>query len=91
MSQAPITFKRESARFDNITKDELARWRTAYPKVNVDGEILRAAEWAKTHPPKRQWRRFLVGWLSRAQERAGGGANEARERGRNAAAETFGI
>lgn len=89
----PIRFNRETARFENIGADELARWKQAYEKVNVDREIARAVEWAINNPPKKIWRRFLVNWLGNAQKRAaaGGSANAAREMGRNAAADTFGI
>lgn len=89
---AGIRFNRESASFENVG-GELDRWKAAYPNVSIEAEIARAAAWAKENPPKRQWGRFLVNWLARAQSRnaIGGSANAAREMGRNAAADTFGI
>ena len=46
-------------------------WRSAYPAVDIDGEILRAAEWAVSNPAKRKknWRSFLTRWLAKEQER----------------------
>jgi hypothetical protein len=48
----------------------LGLWTKAYPRVLVSEEILRAAAWAKANPPKKNWQRFLVNWLSRCQEKS---------------------
>ena len=47
----------------------LEAWKTAYPAVNVEDEIHRASSWLATNPtrrPKRDFGRFMNGWLNRA-------------------------
>jgi len=46
----------------------------AYPACVVDIELVRASEWLKANPTrakKSNWRRFLVSWLTRSQDRGG--------------------
>ena len=52
----------------------LEAWKTAYPGVNLRGEIAKAHAWEKSNPKKakRDRIRFLVNWLNRAQDRGGG-------------------
>jgi len=47
-------------------------WRAAYPAVNIETEIQRAAAWQVANPKntKKNYRRFLANWFSRAQEKA---------------------
>jgi hypothetical protein len=40
----------------------------------LDVELIRASEWLKANPTrahKSNWRRFLVSWLTRSQDRGG--------------------
>jgi hypothetical protein len=40
----------------------------------LDTELVRASEWLKANPTKAKksnWRRFLVAWLTRSQDRGG--------------------
>lgn len=50
------------------------QWAAAYPGINVLTELLRAAAWLEANPKNRKTRkgaaRFVVNWLSRAQDRA---------------------
>lgn len=57
----------------NVTEDDLNGWVKAYPAINIQNNIYRAAEWLKSNPTKRKKnvRRFLVNWFARAQERGG--------------------
>lgn len=56
-----------------ITDAMEAEWRSSYPGVNIHLEILHAVQWARDNPKKRKThagaRRFLGGWLARAQDR----------------------
>lgn len=56
-----------------------AKWAATYPGVNIENEIAKAAEWAAANPrkAKKDWRRFLVNWLSNAEVKAKQGLNEA--------------
>lgn len=57
-----------------VTDADLAEFRTAYPRVDVVGEIRKARAWALANPQNRKTRRgtpkFINGWLGRATERA---------------------
>ena len=43
----------------------------------MESEIKRAAAWAAGSKPKKDWRRFLVNWLSRELKKTPRGASEA--------------
>jgi DNA-binding transcriptional MocR family regulator len=76
----PITKKKEESGRERVTFLEsnytlqvpapiLEAWKTAYPAVNVEDEIHRASSWLATNPtrrPKRDFGRFMNGWLNRA-------------------------
>jgi len=55
-----------------VDSELLARWKEAYPAVDVLHEIKAAFEWVEANPTRRKsnWRRFLVNWLKRSQDRA---------------------
>ena len=48
------------------------KWQEAYPALNIDGEIKKMAAWVQANPKnkKSHWERFMVSWLSRAQDKA---------------------
>lgn len=58
--------------FENISDSEKKQWSEAYPAIDIENQILRAATWLKANPKnkKKDYERFLVNWLSRAQDRA---------------------
>lgn len=68
-----IDFDWENGTFQGITEEDLSRWREAYPAVDIELELRRAAEWllANPHKRKKNYRRFLISWFSRQQERGG--------------------
>ena len=51
------------------------QWQQAYPAVDVLSELRRMETWASANPVNRKsnWQRFIVNWLTRAQDRAGRG------------------
>lgn len=60
--------------WQGITEQDRIAWATAFPACTLDIELVRAAEWLKsnsTKAKKSNWRRFLVGWLSRSQDKGG--------------------
>jgi uncharacterized protein YdaU (DUF1376 family) len=69
---AAIRYDPASITFQGITPKMLAAWSDAYPAVNVKTELAKAASWLHANPKNRksQYTRFLVNWLSRAQDRA---------------------
>ena len=62
------------AGWQGITDSDRATWATAYPACTLDIELVRANEWLLANPTKAKksnWRRFLVSWLTRSQDRGG--------------------
>ena len=73
-AQAPevpkITF--DGKQFNDLNKDQIALWAAAYPAIDVQAQVLQAAVWLDANPAnkKSDYKRFLNGWLSRAQDKA---------------------
>lgn len=69
-----ITFDWTTFTFTGIPEDLLHQWAGAYPTIDVDGEIRRAAAWCRTNERKARarsdWSRFLGNWLSKSQRDA---------------------
>lgn len=62
------------AGWQGITDADRNSWATAYPACVLDIELVRSAEWLRANPAKARksnWRRFLVAWLTRSQDRGG--------------------
>jgi hypothetical protein len=59
--------------FTGISEHVLTRWSEAYPACDLKSQIARASEWLMANPAKRKRNpgRFLVNWLSKAQEKGG--------------------
>lgn len=67
-----ISFNKEKWEYENITPEEKEIWKRIYPSIDLDRELLASIQWLKGNPSKankRNWRRFLEGWLSRAEEK----------------------
>lgn len=58
-----------------ISKSEITGWEEAFPAVDVRQQLNSMREWLKANPTKRKTPRgilkFIVGWLSREQDRGG--------------------
>lgn len=55
-----------------VTEQLKKAWSLAYPAVDIDQEMNRAAAWIMSNPqqaPTRQFSRFLLTWFSRTQDR----------------------
>jgi hypothetical protein len=64
-------FSLESNKFEGITEKDKSDWKSAYPEIDIEREIIKAQEWLKSNPSKSKkklWRKFITGWLSRANE-----------------------
>ena len=68
----PVTFDPATGAFFGLNGDHFGRWARAYPAVDVEAEVLRAAAWVEANPANRKsnYLRFITNWLSRAQDRA---------------------
>jgi hypothetical protein len=68
-----IIFNFESMKWENVTVEQVKFWESCYPDVDVI-EVLtkRMPAWLDGNPEKahkKKWKRFIVNWLSREQER----------------------
>jgi len=61
-----------SGQWLNISEKDFQLWSGAYPAVNLQVELQRAAAWLIANPKNRKsnYKRFLTNWFSRAQDRA---------------------
>ena len=60
--------------WQGITDADRSTWATAFPACTLNIELVRAAEWLRANPTKARksnWRRFLVSWLTRSQDKGG--------------------
>lgn len=73
-AQRPVTYDFTTGLFSGVTDEMVATWQSACPAVSVDREIVKAAQWLLANPKKRKqnYRRFLLNWIMRAQERGKG-------------------
>ncbi|MDE2020880.1 MAG: hypothetical protein KGJ13_11140 [Patescibacteria group bacterium] len=72
-TRSVIEYSYESGSLTGVGADDIADWERAYPAVDVRRNIAAAAVWLGANPQKRKKniRRFLVNWFSRAQEKGG--------------------
>ena len=67
--------------WQGITDADRTAWATAYPAASLAAELAKAGEWLRANPTKAKrsnWRKFLVGWLTRCQD--GGGTDRGNGR-----------
>jgi hypothetical protein len=60
--------------WQGITDADRSEWASAFPGAVIDQELAKATAWLHANPKrcgKRNWRRFLVGWLQRCQDKGG--------------------
>jgi hypothetical protein len=61
--------------WEGIKGEDMSAWGIAYPACDINRELAAMLEWIKSNPQKgkkKNYRRFIVNWLARAQERGGG-------------------
>lgn len=66
-----ISYDWNTHRFTGIGDEELMAWQEAHPAISVPDQLERAGLWLKANPTKRKsnYERFILNWLSRAQDR----------------------
>jgi hypothetical protein len=74
-----IAFDYDAGHFQQVPPELVEKWQKAYPAVDVLSELRRMEAWASANPVNRKsnWQRFIVNWLTRAQDRAGRGGPRA--------------
>lgn len=66
-----------------ITETDRQLWAKAYPAVDIDMQLAKAVVWCRANGArgrKSDWKKFVNGWLSRAQDKPIGKASEEPER-----------
>lgn len=70
-----ISFNFESMRWEGITVEQVKFWEEAYPDCDVVDILKKKMPvWLDANPQKakkKNWKRFIVNWLSRQQDRYG--------------------
>jgi len=62
------------AGWGGITDEDRQEWAQAFPGAVLAQELAKATAWLKANPQRagrRNWRRFIVGWLQRCQDKGG--------------------
>ena len=70
-----ISFLQENGGWGGIMPQDKESWKKAYPACDIERELAAMIEWIKANPAKGKksnYRRFIVNWFSRSQERGGG-------------------
>ena len=77
-----IYFDFDKRKFFNITIEDKAGWKDAYPICDIDQELSIMREWLLSHPEKAKirYRRFITGWLTRNQDKGGTKLNYEEQR-----------
>jgi hypothetical protein len=68
-----ISYSFEKKKWENISLEDLKGWKEAYPAVNIELELKAMGEWLLSNPLKKKtnYRRFIVNWLKREQDKGG--------------------
>ena len=68
---AQIAFNASARNFIGITQADMQRWSTAYPNINLQTEIAKAADWLiRKNLTRSDYRLFLANWFSRSKPTA---------------------
>jgi hypothetical protein len=68
-----VSWSSESG-WQGITDADRSEWAAAFPGAVLDQELAKATAWLRANPTRagrRNWRSFLVRWLSRCQDKGG--------------------
>lgn len=68
-----IIFNFDTLKWENLTVDQVKFWEAAYPSCDVvDILTKKMPVWLDANPQKahkKNWKRFIVNWLSRQEDR----------------------
>lgn len=72
-----IEYDFDGRKWDGIDEEQMAFWAKIYPAVDIRQELANMAGWLDGNPNKRKknYKRFISGWLSRVQDRGGTKSN----------------
>ena len=67
-TQEQILWDHTRSMFTGISEDQMDEWESAFPKLDIDGELTRIELWYQANPKKHKQniKRFITNWLARA-------------------------
>ena len=65
-----FTFNAETGLFEGITDAQVDEWQKTYTALDIEQELEHMADWLKANGIKKNYPRFVVGWLIRGQNGA---------------------
>lgn len=69
-----IKFSFDTFTFENISEQDMQSWQALYTSIEVKRELMEMIEWIKSNPSKAKakklWRKFILGWLQRSNEKS---------------------
>lgn len=70
---SPIWYDFEERKWQNILTVDWEQWAKTYPACNIEAELNKMATWLLANPKKakKDYKRFIVNWLTRAQDKGG--------------------
>ena len=80
-----IYFDFKERKYFNIRDEDMSGWKDAYPACDIGTELKKMREWLLANPEKKKknYRRFIVNWLIRTQERGGTPKQQIQWKGEN--------
>jgi len=68
-----IYFDYDDGEFHNISEQDKQIWQDAYPKCDIELELKKMVAWllADSARKKKQYKRFINGWLCKCQDKGG--------------------
>ena len=72
MQESLIIFNFSTKKWEGISDSHRKIWNEAYPECNIDSELARMKAWilsAGSKGHKKNWQKFITGWLSRTKEK----------------------
>lgn len=66
-----LSYDFEKGQYEGILDKDLFEWASMFPHIDLQVEILKSVNWLKSNPSKarkKNWRKYLTGWLQRANE-----------------------
>lgn len=70
----PSSLRSVDLEWVGITESDIGEWSKAYPACDINTELSAMIVWVKKKPEKslkKDWYRFITGWLARSQDKGG--------------------
>ena len=70
-----IKFNFDTMKFEGLFMSQIETWERLYPDISIKDELIDMIRWLDKRngtkvARKKDWKRFICGWLKRAQQKA---------------------